>query len=81
MQLVDIKKFFDKERLTTIMTSLSRVGVNKKAYKCWYKLNKKKPNFVWRPQQGLQVQQKQKIWCLRGQEELPGPVGWTLAWV
>ena len=41
MQLVDIKKFFDKERLTTIMTSLSRVGVGKKAYKCWYKLNEK----------------------------------------
>ena len=41
MQLVDIKKFFDKERLGTLMTSLSSVNVNKKAYRCWYKLNKK----------------------------------------
>ena len=41
MQLVDIKKFFDKERLGTLMTSLRSVNVNKKAYRCWYKLNKK----------------------------------------
>ena len=41
MQLVDIKKFFDKERLGTIMTSLGRVQVNQKAYRCWYKLNEK----------------------------------------
>ena len=41
MQLVDIKKFFDKERLKTVMTSLSKVQVDRKAYKCWYKLNEK----------------------------------------
>ena len=41
MQLVDIKKFFDKESLRTVMTSLSKVQVDKKAYKCWYKLNEK----------------------------------------
>ena len=41
MQLVDIKKFFDKERLGTVMTSLSSANVNKKAYRCWYKLNQK----------------------------------------
>jgi hypothetical protein len=41
MQLVDIQKFFDKERLCTIMTSLSSVKVNQKAYRCWYKLNEK----------------------------------------
>ena len=34
MQLVDINKFFDKERLGTLMTSLSSVNVNKKAYRC-----------------------------------------------
>ena len=41
LQLVDIQKFFDKERLGTIMTSLSSVQVNRKAYRCWYKLNEK----------------------------------------
>ena len=41
LQLVDIKKFFDKERLGTVMTSLNKVNVNKKAYRCWYKLNQK----------------------------------------
>ena len=41
LQLVDIKKFFDKERLGTVMTSLNRDNVNKKAYRCWYKLNQK----------------------------------------
>ena len=35
MQLVDIKKFFDKERLGTVMTSLSSANVNRKAYRCW----------------------------------------------
>ena len=41
LQLVDIQKFFDKERLGTIRTSLSSVKVNRKAYRCWYKLNEK----------------------------------------
>ena len=41
MQLVDIQKFFDKERLGTIMTSLRKVQVDRKAYKCWYKLNER----------------------------------------
>ena len=34
LQLVDIKKFFNKERLGTVRTSLARVEVNKKAYRC-----------------------------------------------
>ena len=39
MQLVDIKKFFDSEILRTVMTSLGAAKVNRKAYRCWYKLN------------------------------------------
>ena len=30
-----------KERLGIVMTSLSSANVNKKAYRCWYKLNQK----------------------------------------
>ena len=41
MQLVDIEKFFDKEILRTIMTCLNSENINKKAYRCWFKLNQK----------------------------------------
>ena len=40
LQLVDIQKFFDTEILRTIMTSLNEANVNRKAYRCWFKLNK-----------------------------------------
>ena len=39
IQLVDIEKFFDTEILRTVMTCLSEANVNKKAYRCWFKLN------------------------------------------
>ena len=39
VQLVDYKKFFDSERLRAIMASLNYANVNKKAYRCWYKMN------------------------------------------
>ena len=39
IQLVDIQKFFDTEILRTIMTSLNKAKVNRKAYRCWFKLN------------------------------------------
>jgi hypothetical protein len=41
MQLVDIQKFFDSEVLRTVMTTLNEANVNKKAYRCWFKLNEK----------------------------------------
>ena len=41
LQLVDIEKFFDCEILRTIMTSLNEANINKKAYRCWFKLNAK----------------------------------------
>ena len=41
IQLVDIEKFFDTEILRTVMTSLSEANVNKKAYRCWFKLSEK----------------------------------------
>ena len=41
MQLVDIEKFFDLEILRTVMTTLNYANVNKKAYRCWFKLNSK----------------------------------------
>ena len=37
IQLVDYKKFFDSERLRTVMASLH---VNQKAFRCWFKVNK-----------------------------------------
>ena len=40
IQLVDYEKFFDSERLRTVMASLNKANVNKKAYRCWFKLNK-----------------------------------------
>ena len=39
IQLVEYKKFFDSERLRAIMASLASANVNKKAYRCWYKMN------------------------------------------
>ena len=39
MQLADIQKFFDSEVLRTVMTSLKKANMNKKAYWCWFKLN------------------------------------------
>ena len=39
IQLVDYEKFFDSERLRAIMASLNFAKVNKKAYRCWFKLN------------------------------------------
>ena len=41
MQLVVIQQFFDSEILCTIMTCLNYANVNKKAYRCWFKLNQK----------------------------------------
>ena len=41
IQLVDIEKFFDTEILRTVLTSLNEANVNKKAYRCWYKLNER----------------------------------------
>ena len=41
MQLVDIETFFNSEISRTIMTCLNSANVNKKAYRCWFKLNKK----------------------------------------
>ena len=41
MQIVDIQKFFDKEILRTVMACLNSAKVNKKAYRCWFKLNQK----------------------------------------
>ena len=41
MQLVDIEKFFYSEILRTVMTSLNYANVNRKAYMCWFKLNRK----------------------------------------
>ena len=41
LQLVDIEKFFDSEILRTIMTSLNEANINKKAYRCWFRLNEK----------------------------------------
>ena len=49
MQLVDIQKFFDSEILRTVMTSLAEANVNKKAYRCWYKLNQNTVISVARP--------------------------------
>ena len=40
-ELVDFEKFFDKEILRTLMTSLNKANVNKKRYRCWFKLNEK----------------------------------------
>ena len=39
VQLVDFKNFFDSERLRAIMISLNHANVNKKAYRCWFKMN------------------------------------------
>ena len=39
VQLVDYEKFFDSERLRACMASLNDAKVNKKAYRCWFKLN------------------------------------------
>ena len=41
LQLVDIEKFFDSEIPRTIMTSLNEANINKKAYRCWFRLNEK----------------------------------------
>ena len=41
MQLVDIQKLFDYEFIRTVMTSLRKANMNKKAYRCWFKLNQK----------------------------------------
>ena len=40
IQLVDYQKFFDSERLRAVMASLNVANVNRKAYRCWYNLNK-----------------------------------------
>ena len=37
----DIQKFFNSEILRTVMTTLKEANVNQKAYRCWFKLNKK----------------------------------------
>ena len=37
--LVDIVGFFDNEQILDVMDTLDRVGVSKKAAKCWFKLN------------------------------------------
>ena len=39
IQLVDYQKFFDSERLRAVMASLNQAKVNRKAYRCWFKLN------------------------------------------
>ena len=39
MQAYDISKFFDKEVLPDVMNTLYEMGVDKKAYRTWYKLN------------------------------------------
>ena len=36
LQLVDIQKFYDSEILRTVMTTLNKANVNKKAYQCWF---------------------------------------------
>ena len=41
VQLSDFEKFFDSEILRTIMTSLNEANINKKAYRCWFRLNEK----------------------------------------
>ena len=33
------KKFFDSERLRAIMASLIQANINKKAYRCWFRMN------------------------------------------
>ena len=38
MQAYDISKFFDKEVLPDVMNTLYEMGVDKKAYRTWYKL-------------------------------------------
>ena len=40
-QLVDISRFFDKENIRDVMNTLYRIGVNKKACRTWFLLNKK----------------------------------------
>ena len=37
--LVDIIGFFDNEQIVDVMDCLDKVGVSKKAAKCWFKLN------------------------------------------
>ena len=39
--LVDIVGFFDNEQILDVMDTLDRVGVSRKAAKCWFKLNQK----------------------------------------
>ena len=39
VQFVDYKKFFGYERLRAIMASLNSANVNKKAYRCWFRIN------------------------------------------
>ena len=39
ISLVDIVGFFDKEQILDVMDSLNRVGVGRKAAKCWFMLN------------------------------------------
>ena len=41
VQLADFKKFFNSENLKGIMESLYESKVNQKAYRIWFKLNKK----------------------------------------
>ena len=40
LQAFDISKFFDKEVLEDVMNTLHEIGINGKAYRTFYKLNK-----------------------------------------
>ena len=40
LQAYDISKFFDKEALPDVMNTLHELGVDRKAYRTWYHLNK-----------------------------------------
>ena len=69
--LVDIVAFFDKEQILDVIDCLDRVGVSRKAAKCWFEL-KEKTQIRVKTAAGMKRAAKAGTWWVRPQPAQPG---------